>query len=86
MQPNVATSWLVGSNQSTNISGDWKAWWPDDGLQEWLDESGEPIAGVLPRSTWPLRIRGQEVGVCSNLVDLTVDSGNMIARLMRSEY
>jgi len=35
------------------------AWWPDDGLQEWLNHAGEPVGGILPRSVWPVKIRGK---------------------------
>ena len=64
-------------------SADWKSWWPDDGRQEWLDESGEPVAGVLPKSIWPLKIRGQQIGTCLNLAELTVDSGRKVPGLVK---
>jgi hypothetical protein len=58
-----------------NRSPDWVEWWPDRGLNEWLNYDNDPIQGVLPRPVWPVKIRGQEVGVCSALVDLAVHSG-----------
>lgn len=75
IQNNSATSCLSENNEFTKLSADWQSWWPDDGLQAWLDESGNLIDGVLPRSIWPLRIRGQMIGTCCGLIDLTIDSG-----------
>jgi len=74
-QSTPASSSPKEKKESTKLSADWKDWWPDDGLKEWLDESGDPIAGLVPSSVWPLRIRGQKIGTCANLVDLAIDSG-----------
>jgi hypothetical protein len=69
-----------GSYDKTSSSGksrnmDWVDWWPDRGLYEWLNNAQETMPGVLPRSVWPVKIRGQEIGTCPLLVDLAVDSG-----------
>jgi hypothetical protein len=50
-------------------------WWPDTGLQEWLNYSQDPVPGILPRSIWPVKIKGQEIGTLPGLVDLAIDSG-----------
>lgn len=71
---------------STSVDGDkqnseWLDWWPDDGLKEWLKQHKpeDPIPGIHPSSVWPVKIRGQEIGKCTGVVDLAVDSGqNMI--------
>jgi hypothetical protein len=62
----------AGSAEKRNR--DWVEWWPNDGLHEWLNHSKDPIPGVLPKSIWPIKIRGQQIGICPELVDLTVDS------------
>lgn len=63
-----------------NRSPDWVEWWPDQGLNEWLDYNNSPVHGLVPRRpVWPVKIRGQEVGVCSALVDLAVHSGPSMA-------
>ena len=54
---------------------EWMDWWPDAGLQEWPNNANDPVAGIPPRSVWPVKIRGQELGTCPGLVDLAIDSG-----------
>jgi len=71
----VGSSWLRASSSHETRNTEWMTWWPDDGLQEWLNHAGDPVAGILPRSIWPVKIRGQEIGTCRGLVDLAVDSG-----------
>jgi hypothetical protein len=71
----VGGTWLRSSSITKTGHTEWMQWWPDDGLRDWLDHAGDPIAGVLPRSVWPVKIRGQEVGSCLGVVDLAVDSG-----------
>jgi hypothetical protein len=61
------------SRESKNA--DWMDWWPDDGMQEWLNHANDPVAGILARGVWPVKIRGQEIGTCAGLVDLAIDSG-----------
>lgn len=61
------------SRNSKNMQ--WLDWWPDDGLQEWLNIVRHPVSGILPGNMWPLRIKGQNIGTCSGVVDLAIDSG-----------
>ncbi|APA06498.1 hypothetical protein sscle_02g012680 [Sclerotinia sclerotiorum 1980 UF-70] len=64
------------SKNSKNMQ--WLDWWPDEGLQAWLDLIRHPVPGILPGSMWPVRIKGQRIGTCSNIVDLAIDSSNGI--------
>jgi len=73
--PLSASSYLRSRSGQENPSSEWINWWPDDGLQEWLQSARDPVAGILPRSVWPVKIRGQQIGTCRGLVDLTIDSG-----------
>lgn len=72
----VGGSWLRSSSVTESAKTEWMKWWPsDDGLQDWRSYTSEEVADILPKSVWPVKIRGQEIGTCSGLVDLTVDSG-----------
>ena len=73
--PLSASSYLRSKSGQDSQASEWIDWWPDDGLQEWLNNSRDPVAGILPRSVWPVKVRGQQIGTCSGLVDLTIDSG-----------
>ncbi len=75
--PNSSMSqWLgVRSNYRDGKNLDWVNWWEDDGLQEWLSHVLDPVPGVLPRSVWPVKIRGQKIGSCNGVVDLALDAG-----------
>jgi hypothetical protein len=73
--PLSASSYLRSKSGQENPTSEWIDWWPDDGLQEWLNHARDPVAGILPRSVWPVKIRGQQIGSCCGLVDLTIDSG-----------
>lgn len=77
--PLSTSSFLRSKSGQESGSSEWINWWPDDGLQEWLNYARDPIAGILPRSVWPVKIRGQQIGTCSGVVDLTIDSGSNIA-------
>jgi hypothetical protein len=68
-------SWLKSGANCQPSSLEWMNWWPDDGLQEWLNHTQDLVSGILPRSVWPVKIRGQEIGVLPGLVDLAIDSG-----------
>ncbi len=77
---NGSSSIFGSSLTQTSTVGDlqnaeWVAWWPDDGLQQWLDHTRDPINSVLPHSVWPVKIRGQMIGTCNGLIDLTINSG-----------
>jgi hypothetical protein len=72
--PPSAGTWLNSSSTHEHKNFDWINWWPDDGLQEWLNYAQDPVPGILPRSIWPVKIRGQMIGTCNNLVDLAIDS------------
>lgn len=74
-QTMVKGSWLKSGTNSQTNNLEWMNWWPDNGLQEWLNHSQDPVPGILPRSVWPVKIRGQEVGTLPGLVDLAIDSG-----------
>ncbi|KAH7363903.1 hypothetical protein BKA65DRAFT_124573 [Rhexocercosporidium sp. MPI-PUGE-AT-0058] len=75
-QASSTASWLNASSSSeAKPSEEWMNWWPEDGLQQWLDHSPAPAPGILPRSAWPVKIRGQMIGTCKGLVDLAIDSG-----------
>jgi len=39
----------------------WTEWWPEDGLQEWFNQSNDPVPEVFPRSVWPVKIRGMHM-------------------------
>ncbi|THV52355.1 hypothetical protein BGAL_0081g00060 [Botrytis galanthina] len=56
----------------------WLDWWPDEGLQEWLNLIRHPVPGILTGNMWPVRIKGQRIGTCSGIVDLAIDSTNGI--------
>jgi hypothetical protein len=74
--PRVAKSSRVRpsfDSQAKNV--EWMNWWPEDGLQEWLSYSKDSTSGVIPRSIWPVKIKGQEIGTLPGLVDLAIDSG-----------
>jgi hypothetical protein len=77
--PLSASSYLKSKSGQELPASEWIDWWPDDGLQEWLNHARDPVAGILPRSFWPVKIRGQYVGTCSGLVDLTIDAGSDMA-------
>jgi hypothetical protein len=71
---------LVGSRNLPNVDKDtpntsWMAWWPDDDLQKWLNSLQNPVPGVPPRSAWPVKIKGQCIGTCNDIADLTINSG-----------
>ena len=53
----------------------WLPWWPENGAKEWLSHAGIQPPGFPQNSVWPVKIRGQEVGRCSGVVDLAIDSG-----------
>ncbi|KAL3417821.1 F-box domain-containing protein [Phlyctema vagabunda] len=53
----------------------WVAWWPDPSVQQWLHDMHNPVSGLVPRSLWPLKVRGQQIGTCPGLVDLAIHSG-----------
>ncbi|OWP04962.1 hypothetical protein B2J93_7263 [Marssonina coronariae] len=71
----TTAAWLNASSyRGEAVEEEWKKWWPDDGLQQWLSNTHEPVPGVLPRSVWPVKIRGKKIGTCKGLVDLAVDA------------
>jgi hypothetical protein len=74
--PPSAGTWLNAGSIHEHKNFDWINWWPDDGLQEWLNYAQGPVPGILPRSIWPVKIRGQMIGTCNSLVDLAIDSGS----------
>ncbi|KAJ8069699.1 hypothetical protein OCU04_000124 [Sclerotinia nivalis] len=78
--PNILESSVVHkrsiSKNSKNMQ--WLDWWPDEGLQAWLDLIRHPVPGILPGNMWPVRIKGQRIGTCSGIVDLAIDSSNGI--------
>ncbi|KAF8851453.1 hypothetical protein BDZ45DRAFT_750646 [Acephala macrosclerotiorum] len=79
-QPGSSTPAWFSSTSSREVQNtDWIEWWPDDGLQEWLNHLRDPVPGILPRSIWPVKIRGQKIGTCTGLVDLAIDSGPQMA-------
>ncbi|TVY36733.1 hypothetical protein LOCC1_G006417 [Lachnellula occidentalis] len=67
-------AWSV-SPATTPKHMEWLQWWPDDGTQEFFNRNQDPVADFHPRSAWPVKIRGQEIGRCQGIVDLAVDSG-----------
>ncbi|KAG9243389.1 hypothetical protein BJ878DRAFT_423731 [Calycina marina] len=78
IQPNAASlgsSWLRGGPRLTKPNNDWQTWWPDEGLQALLTGAEDSGTGLLPKSIWPIRIRGQHIGTCPDVVDITIDSG-----------
>lgn len=68
-------SWLKSGSSCVAKNLEWMNWWTDDGLQEWVNHSQDPVPGILPRSVWPVKVRGQEIGTLTGLVDLAIDSG-----------
>ncbi|CZR51121.1 uncharacterized protein PAC_00996 [Phialocephala subalpina] len=79
-QPGSSTpAWFSSTSSREAQNTDWIKWWPDDGLQEWLNHVQDPVPGILPRSIWPVKIRGQKIGTCTGLVDLAIDSGPQMA-------
>lgn len=78
----TTASWLNAASSSGDSAAakpedEWMKWWPDDGLQQWLSGGNppDPVPGILPKSVWPVKIRGQKIGTCKGLVDLAIDSG-----------
>ncbi|KAF4626135.1 hypothetical protein G7Y89_g12026 [Cudoniella acicularis] len=69
--------WHSASSNAKSQNTEWLDWRPDDALKEWLKQhnTGDPLPGIHPRSVWPVKIRGQEIGKCKGVVDLAVDSG-----------
>ncbi|TVY33751.1 hypothetical protein LSUB1_G006574 [Lachnellula subtilissima] len=67
-------SWSV-SPATMSKHMEWLQWWADDGTQEFLNRNQDPVADIHPRSAWPVKIKGQEIGRCQGIVDLAVDSG-----------
>ena len=70
----VKESWLSSANNQKPSNLEWVNWWPHDGLKEWLNHFQDPVPGGLSRSVWPVKIKGQEIGTLSGLVDLAIDS------------
>lgn len=68
-QPN--TSRINRHEQNT----DWMAWSSDKNLHEWVNHTQDPVPGVLPRGIWPVKIKGQFIGTCTGIADLTIHSG-----------
>ena len=52
-----------------------KDWWLNDGLNDWRKNAEQSFASFIPPLDWPLKIRGKEIGSCTGLVDITIDSG-----------
>ncbi|PBP25851.1 F-box domain-containing protein [Diplocarpon rosae] len=74
----TTAAWLHASaSRGEAAEEEWKKWWPNDGLQQWLSTPYDPAAGMLPRSVWPVKIRGKKIGTCKGLVDLAVDARSM---------
>ena len=71
----VRGSWLESNASGPVQNLEWIKWRVDDGLQEWVSHSQDPVPGVLPRSVWPMKIKGQEIDTFPGVVDLAVDSG-----------
>jgi hypothetical protein len=67
-------AWSQGAG-SDNRTGNWVDWWPDQSLHQWLSNVQDSIPEALPRTVWPVKIRGQEIGTCLALVDIAVQSG-----------
>lgn len=59
-----------------NGGSEWMDWWPDDNLQDWLENASDPVPGTLRRrGLWPIQIHGQQIGTCAGVVDLMIDAG-----------
>lgn len=67
------TSTAGGEKETGRHGAEWTRWWGagGNGLYEWphLSSSG------LKNMSWPIQIRGQEVGKCMDIADLAVHSG-----------
>ncbi|CAG8980297.1 hypothetical protein HYALB_00008918 [Hymenoscyphus albidus] len=74
-QNRSATLWPCDESSKDAQNWEWLDWWPEHGEQEWLTESEDPTPSVHPRSTWPVKIRGQQIGTCKGVIDLAIDSG-----------
>lgn len=61
------------SQEARNL--EWARWWPDDGVEEWATLVQDQIPGLLPKTVWPIKIRGQRIGSTTSIVDLAVDAG-----------
>jgi hypothetical protein len=73
--PLSASSYLRSKSGQESQNSEWINWWPDDGLKEWTHHAQAPEPGILPRSVWPVKVRGQQIGTCSGVVDIAIDSG-----------
>lgn len=69
----LGTTFTKLTSTQSSLEAQWAPWWPD-GLQEWFDHAPNPGAGTYPRSVWPVKIRGQQVGTCKGLVDVAIAS------------
>jgi hypothetical protein len=68
-------SWLESDAKSQARNLEWVNWWSEDSLQGWFGSSQVSAPGILPKSVWPAKVRGQEIGKISSLTDLAIDSG-----------
>ncbi|TAQ83945.1 hypothetical protein B7494_g7730 [Chlorociboria aeruginascens] len=78
VSPLNGSFWIRGESCRETNHIDWISWWPDHGLQEWLRRTQDPVPGIMPRSIWPVRVCGQEIGTCEGVVDLAVDSCSQV--------
>lgn len=72
---NISGLWPSDEFSKDAHNWEWLDWWPEHGEQEWLAQAADPTPSIHPRSTWPVKIKGQQIGTCQGVIDLAVDSG-----------
>ncbi|KAI9053304.1 hypothetical protein LZ554_002267 [Drepanopeziza brunnea f. sp. 'monogermtubi'] len=73
----TTAAWLGNSSsrEAAPAEQEWMNWWPNDGLQQWLSNTQDPVPDMSSTSVWPVKTEGQRIGTCKGLVDLAIDSG-----------
>ncbi|KAH6995718.1 hypothetical protein BKA56DRAFT_639791 [Ilyonectria sp. MPI-CAGE-AT-0026] len=75
-QGNVGPSRRPSWNEEAETLSEWVNWRPEENYRE-IDVFGSPFQDNA--AVYPLEIQGQPVAICSNLVELALDSGpNMV--------
>lgn len=75
-QGNVGPSRRPSWNEEAETLSEWVSWRPEENYRE-IDVFGSPFQDNA--AVYPLEIQGQPVAICSNLVELALDSGpNMV--------
>ncbi|RDW64204.1 hypothetical protein BP5796_10706 [Coleophoma crateriformis] len=69
------TAWLRPSLDQNSANIDWVPWWRNQTMQNCPGGEPDSALGSQLKGTWPTEVRGQQIGSCKGLVDLSIDSG-----------